>query len=125
MGNDSRHMPSKGTEGDARPELRELIHSLDSGIVNGRYSHTLDSAVQSVKSSEERRHAYMIMMVREQEIRAQGREEGRVEGREEGRREQGLSYFQASTGHEHARSTGSRPGLWRGRGGIHLRTDRA
>ena len=89
MGNDSRHMPSKGTEGDARPELRELIHYLDSGIVNGRYSHTLDSAVQSVKSSEERRHEYMIMMVREQEIRAQGR----VEGREEGRREQALATF--------------------------------
>ena len=81
-------MPSKGTEGDARPELRELIHYLDSGIVNGRYSHTLDSAVQSVKSSEERRHEYMIMMVREQEIRAQGREEGR----EEGRREQALAW---------------------------------
>ena len=85
MGNDSRHMPSKGTEGDARPELRELIHYLDSGIVNGRYSHTLDSAVQSVKSSEERRHEYMSMMVREQEIRAQGREEGR--------REQALATF--------------------------------
>lgn len=88
---------TKGTEGDARPELRELIHYLDSGIVNGRYSHTLDSAVQSVKSSEERRHEYMIMMVREQEIRAQGREEGReegrVEGREEGRREQALATF--------------------------------
>ena len=52
-------MPSKGTEGDARPELRELIHYLDSGIVNGRYSHTLDSAVQSVKLSEGR-HEYMI-----------------------------------------------------------------
>ena len=59
----------------------ELIHYLDSGIVNGRYSHTLDNAVQSVKSSEERRHEYMIMMVREQEIRAQEREEGRVETR--------------------------------------------
>ena len=39
----------------------------------------------------------MIMMVREQEIRAQGREEGReegrVEGREEGRREQALATF--------------------------------
>ena len=70
---------TKGTEGDTRPELRELIHYLDSGIVNGRYSHTLENAVQSVKSSEERRHEYMIMMVREQEIRAQGREEGRRE----------------------------------------------
>ena len=78
-----------GTEGDTRLELRELIHYLDSGIVNGRYSHTLDSAVQSVKSSEERRHEYMIMMIREQEIRAQGR----VEGREEGRREQALATF--------------------------------
>ena len=66
-----------------------MIHYLDSGIVNGRYSHTLDIAVQSVKSSEERRHEYMIMMVREQEIRAQGREEGRVEGR----REQALATF--------------------------------
>ena len=47
-----------GTEGDARPELRELIHYLDSGIVNGRYSHTLDSAVQSVKLSEGR-HEYI------------------------------------------------------------------
>jgi predicted transposase/invertase (TIGR01784 family) len=76
---------TKGADREIRPELNELIHYMDSGIVSGRYSQTLEDAVRSVKSSEERRHEYMIMMVREQEIRAQGREEGR--------REQALATF--------------------------------
>ena len=83
---------TKGAEGAVCPELTELIRYLDNGTVSGSYSRTLEDAVQSVKSSEERRHEYMIMMVREQELQAQareeGREEGRLEGREEGRLEE-------------------------------------
>lgn len=36
----------------------------------------MEAAVDGVKSSEERRHEYMVMMAREMEIRAEGREEG-------------------------------------------------
>lgn len=75
---------TKGSDGSIGPGLRELVRYLDNGTVSGSYSRTLEDAVQSVKSSEERRHEYMIMMVREQEIRAQGREEGLEQGRAQG-----------------------------------------
>ena len=84
---------TRGDTGNIRPELRELIHYLDSGTVSGSYSHTLEKAVQSVKSSEERRHEYMIMMVREQEIRDRAREEGREEGRKEEREKLTIAIF--------------------------------
>ena len=37
-------------------------------------------AVKSVKASEERRHEYMVMMIREMEAREEAKEEGRQEG---------------------------------------------
>ena len=73
---------TKGSDGAIGPELKELVRYLDDGTVSGSYSQTLEAAVQSVKSSAERRHEYMILMVREQEIRAQEREEGRKLERE-------------------------------------------
>ena len=84
---------TKGTTGTVNAELQEVIRYLDSGTVSGDFSRELEDAVNHVKSSEERRHEYMIMMLREQELLEKGREEGRVEGREEGRvegREQGI-----------------------------------
>ena len=84
---------TKGTTGAVNAELQEVIRYLDSGTVSGDFSRELEDAVNHVKSSEERRHEYMIMMLREQELLEKGREEGRVEGREEGRvegREQGI-----------------------------------
>ena len=47
------------------------------GTVTGNYSHDLEQAVQGVKTSEERRHEYMIMMVKEQELINKGIEQGR------------------------------------------------
>ena len=83
---------TRGTLGAANDGLLEIIRYLDNGTVSGEYSRELEDAVNHVKSSEERRHEYMIMMVREQELQAQareeGREEGRLEGREEGRLEE-------------------------------------
>ena len=73
---------TKGTEGEISDELREIIRYLDDGTVSGEYSRELEDAVNHIKSSEERRHEYMIMMVREQELIDKGREEGREEGRE-------------------------------------------
>ena len=78
---------TKGTAGAVNDELQEVIRYLDSGTVSGDFSRELEDAVNHVKSSEERRHEYMIMMLREQELLEKGREEGRVEGRKKGREE--------------------------------------
>ena len=78
---------TKGTEGSISEELKETILYLDKGIVSGEFSKELDEAVNQVKSSEERRLEYMVLMARETEIREEGRMEGRAEGRKEGRME--------------------------------------
>ena len=78
---------TKGAVGDISNELRELIRYLDSGDASGTYTRELEEAVNDVKASEERRLEYVNMMIREMEIRAEGRAEGREEGRAEGREE--------------------------------------
>jgi len=78
---------TRGTEGAVNPELLEVIRYLDSGTVSGDFSRELEDAVNHVKSSEERRHEYMIMMLREQELIEQGREQGLEQGQEQGRAE--------------------------------------
>ena len=78
---------TKGKKGNISQELKELIDYLNEGIVTGAYTRQLDDAVQLVKASEERRHEYMVMMIRDMEKREEGREEGLREGREEGLKE--------------------------------------
>lgn len=75
---------TRGTEGTVNAKLLEVIRYLDSGIVSGDFSRDLEDAVNHVKSSEERRHEYMIMMLREQELLEKGREQGREQGIVEG-----------------------------------------
>ena len=75
---------TKGTRGDIKPELREMLSYLDNGTVDGEFSRELDDAVNAVKNSEERRHEYAMIQLREQELLEEGREEGREEGKEEG-----------------------------------------
>ena len=70
---------TKGSRGEIIDELKEAIKYLDDGTVTGAYSKELDDAVKAVKSSEERRVEYMLMCVRDNEKRAEGREEGREE----------------------------------------------
>ncbi len=69
--------------GEISDELREIIRYLDDGTVSGAYSRELEDAVNQIKSSEERRHEYMIMMVRERELIDQGIERGRIDERVE------------------------------------------
>ena len=76
---------TKGKKGNISQELKELIDYLNEGIVTGAYTRQLDDAVQLVKASEERRHEYMVMMIRDMEKREEGREEGLKEGKEIGR----------------------------------------
>ena len=54
------------------------------GTVTGAYSDRLDRTVNDIKQSEERRHEYMVTMIREMEIRAEEREKVREEEREKG-----------------------------------------
>ena len=61
-----------------------MVRYLETGAVSGDFSRELEDAVNHVKSSEERRHEYMIMMLREQELLEKGREEGREQGVVEG-----------------------------------------
>ena len=76
---------TKGAVGEISDELKEVLIYLDEGRTTGEYTRQLDDAVRLVKSSEERRHEYMVMMIREMEIREEGREEGRKEGNKEGK----------------------------------------
>ena len=76
---------TRGTVGEISDELKELLLYFDKGIVTGAYTRKLDDAVKSVKASEERRHEYMVMMIREMEAKEEGREEGRQEGIEQGK----------------------------------------
>ena len=75
---------TKGTVGEISDELKELLLYFDEGKATGAYTKKLDDAVKSVKASEERRHEYMVMMIREMEAREEAREEGREKGRLEG-----------------------------------------
>ena len=63
---------TKGRRGEICSELREALHYLDGGQITGAYSRELDDAVKSVKSSEERRLEYMLLWVRDNEMRAEG-----------------------------------------------------
>jgi len=75
---------TRGTIGTVNADLLEVIRYLDTGTVSGAFSRELEDAVNHVKSSEERRHEYMIMMIREQELIDQGREQGIAEGEKKG-----------------------------------------
>ena len=78
---------TKGTGDGISSELWETIRYFDDGTVSGAWSERLEAAVDGVKSSEERRREYMVMMAREMEIRAEGIEIGEARGRAEGRAE--------------------------------------
>ena len=80
-------MNTKGTVGKVSDELKEVLLYLDEGRATGQYTKQLDDAVRLVKSSEERRHEYMVMKLYEQEIRNESRAEGKAEGVDETRLE--------------------------------------
>ena len=71
---------TKGTNGEISDSLREILLYLNKGKATGTYTKHLDEEVNLIKSSEERRHEYMVMMIRELEIREEGKAEGRGEG---------------------------------------------
>ena len=78
---------TKGKKGGINAHLKEVLEYLENGSVTGDYSRELDEAVKAVKSSEERRLEYMLLVTRDNEMRAEGRAEGIAEGRAEGRAE--------------------------------------
>ena len=78
---------TKGKKGGINAHLKEVLEYLENGSVTGDYSRELDEAVKAVKSSEERRLEYMLLVTRDNEMRAEGRAEGIAEGRAEGRSE--------------------------------------
>ena len=78
---------TKGIREGVDDRQKELLDYLEQGIATDTYTQQLDAAVNTVKSSEERRHEYMLMMIREMELREEGKKEGLEEGRKEGRKE--------------------------------------
>ena len=70
---------TQGSRGGISAQLLEIINYLKDESVTGAFSQALDDAVNAVKASEERRREYMILNMRDNEIREEGREEGRKE----------------------------------------------
>ena len=68
---------TKGESGDASDELKGLLRYLGGAAPMDEYTRQLDRAVSRVKASEERRHEYMVGMIHDMEVRAEGVEQGR------------------------------------------------
>ncbi len=64
---------TKGTKGEISPELKEAILYLDHEEITGPYSKELDNAVNELKSNEERRQEYMMLMTYGAEREAAGK----------------------------------------------------
>lgn len=81
VGDDARKVivNTKGTKGDISPELKEVIIYLDREKITGPYSQELDDAVNALKSSEERRQEYMMLMTYMAEQKASGKYIAKVE----------------------------------------------
>ena len=74
----------RGIQQGVSKRLSEMIRYLNGGEVTGETTRALDSAVNDVKNSEERRREYMVMRLHEMEIREEGREEGMQQGIQKG-----------------------------------------
>lgn len=57
-----------------------MLIYLDEGRATGSYTQQLDDAVRMIKSSEERRHEYVVMMIRDMEKIEEGKEIGKIIG---------------------------------------------
>ena len=71
---------TKGNVGEISRELKEVLVYLDDGKATGSYTQQLDNAVRMIKSSEERRHEYMVMMIWDMEKIEEGKEIGKIIG---------------------------------------------
>jgi predicted transposase/invertase (TIGR01784 family) len=69
---------TKGEHGIISQRLKEFMIYLDENRVTGAFSKELDDAVNAVKANEERRLEYMMLWVRDNEMRAEGRAEGAI-----------------------------------------------
>ena len=67
---------TRGSKGECSAEREEIIKYLKDEEVTGEFSRELDNAVNAVKASEERRREYMMLNMRDNEIRAEGRKDG-------------------------------------------------
>ena len=70
---------TKGTAGKISSELKEVLQYLNNGKVTGKYTKQLNEAVNRVKTNEDRRHEYMIMMIHDMELLEEGKILGAVE----------------------------------------------
>ena len=95
---------TKGLNGNISDELKEFIFYLDDGRITGAYSKELDDAVRAIKDSEERRLEYMMLCIRDNEMRSEGYSEGYSEGHSEGFSEGHSEGF--SEGHSEGHSEG-------------------
>ena len=63
---------TKGKHGNISDKLKEFMIYLDENRITGTFSKELDDAVNAVKANEERRFEYMMLWVRDNEMRAEG-----------------------------------------------------
>lgn len=61
-----------GSRGEISTQLLEVINYLKDEEISGDFSRALNDAVNVVKASEGRRREYMILNMRDNEIRKEG-----------------------------------------------------
>ena len=77
----------KGRRGEISDGLREIIRYMSKGEVTGEYSHNLHTAVEAVKSNEERKERYMNMYALIDESYEEGQRQGKRQGQRQGKRQ--------------------------------------
>lgn len=70
---------TKGTIGDVSQDFKDFINAVNGRFDNSKYSATIKSEVEKIKSNDIWRAEYMNLYLRDQEMKRTGREEGRQE----------------------------------------------
>ena len=76
---------ARGTMDDVSGELKEFLAYIRGGAPRGELTRRIDSAVAAARTQEEWRTEYMTLLMRDEQMRNEGRAQGRAEGRAEER----------------------------------------
>ena len=79
-----------GKADDVSEEMKEFLQWMVTGhLGNSNLVKSLDDAVQKARDHEKWRLEYMTLLMRDNQMREEGRKEGREEGRMEGQKKDG------------------------------------